>query len=76
MSARAAYDWPAAMPGHVAAEYVGLKSETTLRRIGPAPRHIGSRVVWLRAELDRWLDALPKTAGDSTPEPPAVNPWG
>jgi hypothetical protein len=40
-----------------AAEYCGV-SDATLRRHGPAPSKIGTRDIWDKNVLDRWLDGL------------------
>ena len=55
-------DWPRAMRAPMAAAYLGI-SEWTLRkgaRSGryPKPLKDGEVVVWLREDLDRWLDNL------------------
>jgi predicted DNA-binding transcriptional regulator AlpA len=56
--------WPRGLPEDLAAAYVGI-SVTNMRRLMQSPRtpFPGSvelspqRVVWLREDLDRWLDA-------------------
>jgi predicted DNA-binding transcriptional regulator AlpA len=54
-------DWPRGMPAPMAAHYVGL-SESTLRnemnagRFPKAVRVSVARVVWLKEDLDAWLD--------------------
>lgn len=45
------------MPIGMAAAYVGL-SEAMLRSEGPEPRAIRNRVLFDRADLDRWADRL------------------
>jgi predicted DNA-binding transcriptional regulator AlpA len=51
-------DWPRAMPLPLAAEYCGVGA-STLSGNGPKPVRIGQkRKVWLREELDAWLDDL------------------
>lgn len=50
-------DWPRLMNLPLAAAYVGL-GQSTLRERGPAPRKIGTRSLWDRRDLDRWVDAL------------------
>jgi len=50
--------WPRAMPAETAAEYCGI-GITMLRRTGPAPVRIGEkRLVWMKEDLDKWLDRL------------------
>ena len=51
-------DWPRGMPIEVAAEYCGI-GPATLRDQGPPPVRVGAkRLVWLRDQLDAWLDGL------------------
>lgn len=55
--------WPRGLREPLAAAYVGL-SEASFRRFcnaGQAPKPVpfpGRRVVWLREDLDAWLDSL------------------
>ncbi|MDD2706249.1 MAG: hypothetical protein PHU07_13085 [Acidocella sp.] len=67
-------DWPRAMPVDLAAKYCGVGANT-LTQHGPKPVQIGQkRKVWLRDQLDKWLDTLagitPSGATDDEP-----NPW-
>jgi hypothetical protein len=63
--------WPRAMPVDAAAEYCGIGT-TMLRRDGPKPVRIGEkRLVWMKEDLDAWLDRL---AG-KTPASGEINPW-
>lgn len=56
--ARAALpDWPRLMSVELAAAYLSIGT-TTLRTRGPKPRHIGTRVLYDRHDLDRFADAL------------------
>jgi predicted DNA-binding transcriptional regulator AlpA len=61
MGERALPGWPRGLSVEMAAAYVGL-SPTTIqaeRRAGrfPPPIHLTvGRLVWLRDDLDRWLD--------------------
>ena len=41
-----------------AATYCGV-GVTTLRGMGPPPKFVGARVLWLRQNLDAWLAELP-----------------
>lgn len=55
--------WPRGMRAEVAAEYVGLSESTFLREVAagraPAPVEItAGRRVWLRDQLDGWLERL------------------
>jgi hypothetical protein len=51
-------DWPRAMDAELAAAYCSV-SPNTLRKEGPKPVIIGKeRKVWLRHQLDTWLDGL------------------
>lgn len=50
-------DWPRLMSERDAAAYLSIGG-STLRARGPAPRKIGSRTLWDRRDLDRWVDAL------------------
>jgi hypothetical protein len=63
-------NWPRGMPLDLAAAYCGI-SGGLLRAIGPQPVRIGQkRKVWLREDLDAWLDRMAgKEASSST------NPW-
>ena len=66
------YAWPRGMPLPVAAKYCGV-GPATLRREGPKPVRIGQkRLVWLKEDLDKWLDGL---AGKATISAPEANPW-
>lgn len=75
MTERPLPGWPRGLREEFAAEYVGL-SATTWRgewKAGRAPQpvHITvGRQVWLRDDLDRWLDAKAGRADD----PPAKLP--
>ncbi len=50
-------DWPRLMPLRLACAYFGV-CDKTFRALGIAPRRIGRRVLWDRADLDRWADAM------------------
>lgn len=55
--------WPRAMRDDVAAAYVGLSTSLFRSKVktrdAPAPIRIGtSRIVWLKEDLDQWLDEL------------------
>lgn len=50
-------DWPRLMREPDAADYLSIGT-TSLREHGPAPKRLGSRVLWDRRDLDRWADAL------------------
>lgn len=64
-------DWPRAMDVELAAAYCSI-SPATLRREGPAPVTIGrERKVWLRDQLDAWLDRLAGIVTASEEK----NPW-
>lgn len=65
-------DWPRAMDAELAAAYCSI-STNTLRNEGPAAVTIGKgRKVWLRDQLDAWLDRLagiaPASGGTSWPD--------
>lgn len=67
---------PRGMPEREAAYYVGLSASTFRREVaaGTAPspvRMTKGRQVWLREDLDRWLDAK---AGRAAPSA-SGNPW-
>lgn len=67
-------EWPRAMPVALAAKYCGIGT-STLTQHGPKPVQIGQkRKVWLRDQLDKWLDTL---AGINPGSPLAdePNPW-
>lgn len=64
--------WPRGMPAEAAAEYCGIGAGT-LHTYGPKPVTIGQkRKVWLREDLDAWLDRLAGKKPASGEEP---NPW-
>lgn len=69
-------DWPRGMREPLAAEYVGL-SFSTFRREWTESRAPGpvlltrGRQVWLREDLDRWLDRKAGRLDDSSPPQPA-----
>lgn len=50
-------DWPRLMRERDAAAYLSIGT-TMLREHGPAPKRLGSRVLWDRVDLDRWADHL------------------
>lgn len=66
--------WPFGMNRVVAAEYVGFSSGHFDKMVAagtmPAPRREGSRLVWLRDELEAALRSLPSEAGDDS-----ANEW-
>ena len=50
--------WPRGMPIETAATYCGVGTGT-LSTYGPKPIRVGiKRLVWLREDLDAWLDRL------------------
>lgn len=67
--------WPRALRVDLAAAYVGL-GETTFREIVapevPSVRLTEKRIVWLRDDLDRWLD---RRAGRGATPGRDPNPW-
>lgn len=63
-------NWPRGMPLNLAAAYCGI-SGSLLRSIGPGPVTIGRRrKVWLREDLDAWLDRMAGKGAAS-----GGNPW-
>lgn len=66
--------WPFGMNRVVAADYVGFSAGHFDKMVEegkmPAPRREGSRLVWLRDELEAALRALPRDAEDD-----GVNEW-
>lgn len=54
---------PRAFRNALAAEYIGIGPETLTawrsQGVGPKYRRIGNRVIYLKEELDAFLDALP-----------------
>jgi predicted DNA-binding transcriptional regulator AlpA len=56
-----------------AAAYLGISISLLLTEVAkgnlPAPRHIGSRALWVRAELDRAFGVEAKTPPDVPQEP-------
>jgi predicted DNA-binding transcriptional regulator AlpA len=66
--------WPFGMSRAVAAEYTGFSASHFDRMVAdgsmPAPRRDGSRLVWLRDELETSLRALP-----SKDDGGRRNPW-
>jgi predicted DNA-binding transcriptional regulator AlpA len=52
-----------------AAEYCGV-SRNTLAQHGPSPTKIGSRSVYDRRALDRWIDGLAGIGSDQPEEDP------
>lgn len=50
-------EWPRLMSVELAAAYLSIGT-TMLRERGPQPKHLGSRVLYDRRDLDRWADAL------------------
>lgn len=72
--ARALPDWPRAMGAALAAAYLDIAELTFHKRVATEVRSVRitpGRVVWLREDLDRWLDAK---AG-CVPASAEVNPW-
>ena len=61
--------WPFGMNRVVAAEYVGFSAGHFDKMVAegkmPGPRREGSRLIWLRDELEAALRALPGDAEDS-----------
>ncbi|WP_317135205.1 helix-turn-helix transcriptional regulator [Nguyenibacter vanlangensis] len=49
---------PRALGTDEAARYLSLSRETFRKHVAPdiRPIHIGRRIVWLREDLDLWLD--------------------
>jgi hypothetical protein len=65
-------DWPRGMNIVIAAAYCGI-GKGLLSRDGPKPIKIGAkRLVWLREDLDKWLDRL---AGNVPASGIEINPW-
>jgi hypothetical protein len=65
-------DWPRGMNIVIAAAYCGI-GKSLLSRDGPKPIKIGAkRLVWLREDLDKWLDRLAENVPASSIE---INPW-
>lgn len=64
--------WPRGLRADLAAAYVGLSESSFQRHCAVAPVQITPGVkVWLREDLDRWLDGLAgRMAGSAE-----VNPW-
>lgn len=66
--------WPFGMSRVVAADYVGFSDRHFDKMVAdgtiPAPRRDGSRLVWLRDELEVALRALPQGDDDG-----GVNEW-
>lgn len=66
--------WPFGMSRAVAADYVGFSVVHFDKMVEggrmPAPRREGSRLVWLRDELEAALRVLPKDGDDGD-----VNEW-
>lgn len=66
--------WPFGMNRGVAADYVGFSAGHFDKMVEegkmPAPRREGSRLVWLRDELEAALRALPRDADDD-----GINEW-
>jgi predicted DNA-binding transcriptional regulator AlpA len=61
MSERRLPDWPRGLHENLAAAYVGLSPSTirVLRELGEFPAPVSltkGRQVWLREQLDEWLD--------------------
>lgn len=76
MAERRLPDWPRGLREELAAEYVGLAPSTFRREVGArrAPRPVAltpGRQVWLREDLDAYLDRLAGRPAAS----PHVNPW-
>ncbi len=68
--------WPRALRAELAASYVGMGASAWLSMVrrseAPDPVYLSARIpVWLREDLDAWLDAK---AG-RTAASPASNPW-
>jgi predicted DNA-binding transcriptional regulator AlpA len=63
--------WPYGMNRAVAAEYTGFSPGLFDKMVAdgrmPAPRRVGSRLVWLRDELEAALRALPAEGNDDGP---------
>jgi predicted DNA-binding transcriptional regulator AlpA len=66
--------WPFGMNRAVASEYAGFSAGHFDRMVAdgrmPAPRREGSRLVWLRDELEAALRALPSESDDA-----GLNEW-
>lgn len=50
-------DWPRLMSEDQAAAYLSIGT-TSLREKGPKPKPFGRRILYDRADLDRWADRL------------------
>lgn len=50
--------WPRLMSAEQAAAYLGISQPTFVERVRIAPCKIGSRALFDRAALDRWVDGL------------------
>jgi len=66
--------WPFGMSRAVAADYLGFSDRHFDKMVSegkmPAPRREGSRLVWIRDELEAALRALPSDGDDG-----GVNEW-
>lgn len=68
-------DWPRGMPAALAAAYCGIGTQT-LAQNGPKPIRIGKkRQVWLREDLDAWLDRLAGRGPTSTANEWLIQEW-
>lgn len=64
--------WPRALRPELAAAYVGLSPSTFAAHCKIAPVQLTPGIrVWLREDLDRWLDERAGRVAAS----PEINPW-
>jgi hypothetical protein len=74
MAAQDIAAWPRGMSVEVAARYLSVSVSTFRRAVGVdvPPVHITpGRIVWLREDLDRWLDARAGRVAASA----EIDPW-
>lgn len=65
-------DWPQGMPKRQAASYIGASVRHLERLVADgrvAPRRDGRRLLFLRAELDRYLTSLPTAKPNDVSRP-------
>ena len=70
-------EWPRGLKCDLAASYVGisealLRRESAAGRAPPAVKMAPGRIVWLREDLDRWLD-LARDGKPWAPNPAAFD---
>ncbi|MGE3283779.1 MAG: helix-turn-helix transcriptional regulator [Alphaproteobacteria bacterium] len=63
--------WPRLLSRQLAAAYCGISVNHFLANVPVAPRRIGTRALWDKAEIDQWIDAT----GQAVTMPGPAGSW-